>query len=152
MEFEKIVELIEIINKSSLNSLEIEMESMKIKMSKEKEVIEWPITTYKTENSKDVESYHSKGPLSVEKEVQEDENIKTITSPILGTFYASPSPGEKSFVQVGDVVKKGQLLCIVEAMKLMNDIESEWDGTIVEVCVENEQILEYNQPLFKIKV
>jgi len=65
-------------------------------------------------------------------------------------FYAAPSPGSAPFVKVGDKVKKGTVLCIIEAMKLMNEICSEYDGEIVDICVENEQIVEYGQTLFKI--
>ena len=70
---------------------------------------------------------------------------------MVGTFYASSSPEKDAFVKVGDKVKKGQVLCIVEAMKLMNEIESEYDGEIAEICVKNEEIVEYGKPLFKIK-
>ncbi len=77
-------------------------------------------------------------------------NIKEVKSPMVGVFYAAPSPGSAPFVKVGDKVKKGTVLCIIEAMKLMNEICSEYDGEIVDICVENEQIVEYGQTLFKI--
>ena len=70
---------------------------------------------------------------------------------MVGTLYLKPSPDEKEFVKVGDKVKKGQVLCIIEAMKLMNEIESEYDGEIIEICQTNEAIVEYGKPLFKIK-
>ena len=70
---------------------------------------------------------------------------------MVGTFYASPAPGKPPYVSVGDKVKKGQVLCVIEAMKLMNEIESEFDGEIAEICVKNEDVIEYGQPLFKIK-
>ena len=73
---------------------------------------------------------------------------KTVTSPMVGTFYRSPSPEAKPVVQVGDAVKKGDTLCIIEAMKLLNEIEAEEDGVIKEVLVENGQPVEYGQPLF----
>ncbi|HJZ86329.1 MAG TPA: acetyl-CoA carboxylase biotin carboxyl carrier protein [Polyangia bacterium] len=73
-----------------------------------------------------------------------------ITSPFVGTFYRSPSPDTSSFVEAGQRIKKGQVLCIVEAMKLMNEIESEVDGTILEIMVENAQPVEYGEPLFRI--
>ncbi len=72
-------------------------------------------------------------------------------SPLVGTFYCAPSEGADPYVKVGDVVKKGQVLGIVEAMKLMNEIESEFDGEVVEILVENEQMVEYGQPLFVIR-
>ena len=75
----------------------------------------------------------------------------TVNSPFVGTFYRSASPENPPFVDVGTVVKKGQVLCIVEAMKLMNEIESEIEGVIVQILVENGQAVEYGEPLFKIK-
>jgi acetyl-CoA carboxylase biotin carboxyl carrier protein len=80
-----------------------------------------------------------------------DGNVSYITSPFVGTFYRAASPDSAPFVDVGTHVKKGQVLCIVEAMKLMNEIESEINGTIVQCLVENGQPVEYGEPLFKIK-
>ncbi|WP_133647399.1 acetyl-CoA carboxylase biotin carboxyl carrier protein [Paraburkholderia flava] len=71
-----------------------------------------------------------------------------VTSPMVGTFYRSPSPGADAFVQVGDTVKEGQTLCIIEAMKLLNEIESDASGVIKEILVENGQAVEYGQPLY----
>lgn len=76
---------------------------------------------------------------------------KVIVSPLVGTFYSSSSPDAESFVKVGDTVKKGQVLGIIEAMKLMNEIESEYDGVIEAILVNNEDVVEYGQPLFRIK-
>lgn len=75
------------------------------------------------------------------------ENGKVVKSPLVGTFYASAGEGKEPFVSVGDSVKKGQVVGIVEAMKLMNEVESEYDGTVLEILVENEQVVEYGQPL-----
>ena len=75
---------------------------------------------------------------------------KIVVSPLVGTFYSSSSPEAESFVKVGDTVKKGQVLGIVEAMKLMNEIESEYDGVVEEIMVGNEEVVEYGQPLFRI--
>jgi acetyl-CoA carboxylase biotin carboxyl carrier protein len=83
---------------------------------------------------------------------ESDGNMSYITSPFVGTFYRSPSPEAAPFVEVGQRVKKGQVLCIVEAMKLMNEIESEIDGTVVQIMPENSQPVEYGEPLFKIKL
>ena len=77
--------------------------------------------------------------------------MKVIKSPLVGTFYAAPAEDAKPFVNVGDEVKKGQVLAIVEAMKLMNEIESDFDGKIVEILVENGDNVEYGQPLFRIQ-
>ena len=73
-----------------------------------------------------------------------------VLSPTVGVFYAAASPDSKPFVEVGDQVKKGDTLCIIEAMKLMNEIPAEVDGTVAEICVGNGQVVEYNQPLFRI--
>jgi acetyl-CoA carboxylase biotin carboxyl carrier protein len=75
----------------------------------------------------------------------------TVTSPIVGTFYRAPAPDKPPYVQVGDMVKKGQVLCIIEAMKLMNEIESETSGKIIQILIENGQPVEYGQPLFVIE-
>lgn len=77
-------------------------------------------------------------------------DAQTVKAPLVGTFYAAPSEEAAPYVQVGDQVKKGQTLGIVEAMKLMNEIESEYDGVVVEVCVKNGAMVEYGQPLFRI--
>lgn len=74
-----------------------------------------------------------------------------VLSPTVGVFYTAASPDAKPFVEVGDHVKKGDVLCIIEAMKLMNEIASETDGVITEICVNNGQVVEYNQPLFRIE-
>ena len=76
---------------------------------------------------------------------------KVITCPLVGTFYSSPAPDAEDYVKVGDTVKKGQVIGIVEAMKLMNEIESEYDGIVEEILVENEETVEYGQPLFRIR-
>ncbi|HEY4102496.1 MAG TPA: acetyl-CoA carboxylase biotin carboxyl carrier protein [Polyangiaceae bacterium] len=80
-----------------------------------------------------------------------DPNIAFVTSPFVGTFYRSPSPEAEAFVAVGGAVKKGQTLCIIEAMKLMNEIEAEFAGTVVEVLVESGKSVEFGQKLFKIR-
>lgn len=158
MDYKDIKKLIDDMGSSNLDSLEIEFpEGIKISMTKnsQKEVViqapqpnvieasapmTVPVVTSKQENRlTKVEN----------KELQED--CKIVKSPMVGTFYASSSPDKEAFVKVGDRVKKGQVLCIVEAMKLMNEIESELDGEIVEICVNNEDVVEYGQPLFKIK-
>lgn len=74
-----------------------------------------------------------------------------LTSPMVGTFYRAPSPGADPFVKIGDTVKKGQVVCIIEAMKLLNEVEADMDGTIKEVCVENGQPVEFGQSLFIIE-
>jgi len=77
--------------------------------------------------------------------------VSVVRAPMVGVFYAAASPGEKVFAAVGDSVKKGDVLCIIEAMKLMNEIVAEQDGAIIEVCVGNGQVVEFGQPLFKMR-
>lgn len=81
----------------------------------------------------------------------DDPNLEYVTSPIVGTFYAAPNPNSEPFVKIGDSIEKGQVLCIVEAMKLMNEILAETGGTIHQVFIENAQPVEYGQKLFSIK-
>ncbi len=89
---------------------------------------------------------------SEKKEVAaEEQNQKKLVSPMVGTFYAQPSPDKPPFVKVGDRVKKGQTICIIEAMKLMNEIESEHEGEVVKILTKNEDMVEFGQPLFLIK-
>ena len=82
---------------------------------------------------------------------EEKEDYKVVKSPMVGTFYSKSSPKAKPYVEVGSKVKKGDILCIVEAMKLMNEIESEFDGEVVEVCVKDGDMVDFGKPLFKIK-
>ena len=86
-----------------------------------------------------------------EKEAAKNEKLKQITSPMVGTFYRAPSQDVQPFVEVGGAVKKGQIVCIIEAMKLMNEIESEFNGKIVSILIENGQPVEYGEPLFVIE-
>ena len=83
--------------------------------------------------------------------IEKDEGLIEITSPFVGTFYRSPSPEAEAFVKLGDKVSPGKVLCIVEAMKIMNEIESDVSGEVVEVCVENENYVEFGQVLFKLR-
>lgn len=89
-------------------------------------------------------------PLTVEPVSDKESKYRKEVSPMVGTFYRAPAPSEAPFVSVGDTVKVGQTLCIIEAMKVLNEIEAECNGTIVEILVENAQPVEYNQPLFYI--
>jgi acetyl-CoA carboxylase biotin carboxyl carrier protein len=88
----------------------------------------------------------SPGPVAV----SQDDNHITIKSPIIGTFYRKPSPDKPNFIEVGDQVSEGQVLCVVEAMKLFNEIESEFSGTIVKILVDDSSPVEFDQPLFVI--
>jgi acetyl-CoA carboxylase biotin carboxyl carrier protein len=94
---------------------------------------------------------HAAPVISTPAEADEGTELAIVKSPIVGTFYRAPEPDAKPFVQVGDTVKKGQVLCIIEAMKLMNEIDSEYDGEVVNVYVENGQAVQYGERLFGIR-
>jgi len=99
---------------------------------------------------------HAANPVSplteeMEEEAEQEQNLAMVKSPIVGTFYEAPSPGAPPFVQVGDVVHPGQVLCIIESMKLMNEIEAEIAGTVVKKFVMNAQPVEYGEALFAVR-
>ena len=147
MEYSDIKKLIEDMGNSKIDSLEIEFpDGLKIKMDKSKN-----LTTEEVAPQTVVTPVVSNNVVTTVETPKEEENYKVIKSPMVGTFYASSSPTAEPFVKIGDKIKKGQVVCIVEAMKLMNEIESEFDGEIVEICVKNEDMVEYGTPLFKIK-
>lgn len=83
--------------------------------------------------------------------ISKDDGLKTVTSPMVGTFYAKPSPTAEPYVEIGKKVKTGDTLCIIEAMKLMNEIEAEYDGEIVEILVKDGEMVDFGKPLFKVK-
>ncbi len=160
MDYKDIKKLMDDMGNSKLDSLEIEFpEGIKISMKKNtnKEVIITNQAPNIIEGSAPltvpvVKEQKEKSLVKVDqKEMQDEENLKIIKSPMVGTFYASSAPNKPPFVKLGDKVKKGQVVCIVEAMKLMNEIESEFDGEVVEICVNNEDIVEYGKPLIKLK-
>ena len=147
MEYSDIKKLIEDMGSSKIDSLEIEFpDGLRIKMDKSKTATVEAVAPQTV-----VTPVVSNNVVTTVETPKEEENYKVIKSPMVGTFYASSSPTAESFVKVGDKIKKGQVVCIVEAMKLMNEIESEFDGEVVEICVKNEDMVEYGTPLFKIK-
>ncbi len=85
------------------------------------------------------------------KPTKSDAGLHVVKSPFVGTFYAAPGPGKPAYAKIGDKVKVGQTLCVLEAMKIMNEIDADAAGEIVEICVENESLVEFGQPLFKIR-
>lgn len=141
MEFENLVKLIETVSDSSLTGFEYEENGIKLNIQKEKEVQSVNVTAVPAVSVEAAEV--SAAPA-------EEKAGKFIKSPLVGTFYIAPAEDAEPFVAVGDSVKKGQTIAIVEAMKLMNDIESEFDGVISEVLVENGEAVEYGQPLFRV--
>ena len=141
------------VEKSSLNSFEIEFPNgLKVKMNKGARTAISNSALEPVQNLEAIPRVSNKVVNNIKAEtVKVEENCKEIKSPMVGTFYASSSPKAEPFVKVGDKVKKGQVVCIVEAMKLMNEIESEFDGEVIEICKNNEDMVEYGTTLFKIK-
>ncbi|BFL46850.1 acetyl-CoA carboxylase biotin carboxyl carrier protein [Lactonifactor longoviformis] len=149
MEFDKIITLIRTVSDSSLTHFQMEDKDLKLSMKTNKQpkfaagqAVLDPVPTAQS---------GSEFSVKIEEEGQEILAGKVVKAPLVGTFYNSASPEAGPFVHVGDTVKKGQVLGIVEAMKLMNEIESEYDGVVEQVLAENEQVVEYGQPLFVIR-
>ena len=139
MDLEKIEGLVKIIDDSSLNEFTYKDKDVKITMSK----LDHPPVV--------AAGVPVAASATVEKAEEEEEESLFITSPIVGTFYSAAAPDVPAFVKVGDQVKAGQTVCILEAMKLMNEIQSDYDCEIEAVLVSNEQKVEYGQPLFRVK-
>lgn len=149
---EDVNKMIKDIEKSSINALEIEFPNgLKVKMDKgNNQSVSANSMPINASNSVPTVSNKVVNNINAET-VKVEEEYKEIKSPMVGTFYSSSSPKAEPFVKIGDKVKKGQVVCIVEAMKLMNEIESEFDGEIVEICKKDEDMVEYGTTLFKIK-
>lgn len=152
MDYKAIEELIKTVSDSKLTLLEIESEGIKIKMEKLKEqvIIDRIPEVVKTIAAQEQAPALAETKPALEKAEEPEKEGFIVTSPIVGTFYASSGPDAEPFVNVGSKVKKGDTLCIIEAMKLMNEIECEVDGTVTEILVQNEDMVEYGQPLFRI--
>lgn len=149
-DFEMIKKLIEIMKEENLSEIEIKKPFLKIKLTKENlgyKKFEPQVFVEKTEQKSSV-----KEEVIEEKSKIPEDNYYILKSPLVGTFYRAPSPESPPYVEVGDEVKKGQVLCIIEAMKIMNEIESEVDGRIVEIMAKNAEPVEFGKPLFKIEV
>lgn len=161
LKIQEIRELIRLVNDSNIVEFVYEHDGSKIKMKKagaaEQVVVAAPkvdvpqAAVVQQQPAPVVEKVEVKEEVKPEKQAVSTENLHTITSPMVGTFYAAPSPDAAPYVKVGDKVKKDTIVCIVEAMKLFNEIEAEVDGEIVEVLVKNGQLVEYGQPLFLVK-
>lgn len=156
MELEKIIELIHTVSESNLTQFTMEEGNLKISMKTDKQtkVVAAPQAVAAVPAAA-VTPETVQNPLPAQENIQQprEESLdgNVVKSPLVGTFYNAPSPDAEPYVKVGDTVKKGQVLAIVEAMKLMNEIESEFDGTVEKILVSNEEVVEYGQPLFVIK-
>ena len=142
MEYEKIKQLMDDMGNSKLTNIDIEFpDGTKLSMKKENVVVN-NTTTNKIVETTSIEE-------NKEIEIKSDSNI--VKSPMVGTFYAKPEPDKNAYVEVGTSVKTGDTLCIIEAMKLMNEIESEFTGKIVKIFVKDGETVEYGTPLFEIE-
>lgn len=156
MEFENLIQLIQTVSDSQLTKLSYEENGVRLELKKEKEQVQALWTDGMAfrelhQAAGDGRAVSEKNGQSQATEEQGSISEKVVKSPLVGTFYAAAAPGEAPFVQVGDSVKKGQVLGIVEAMKLMNEIESEYDGVVKEILVSNEDMIEFGQPMFVIE-
>lgn len=164
MEFKQIQDLLKFINKSDLTDVEIEQGDFKIRVQRKSPenvilsgvaptmVQPQPIQQVQQAPQPVQDAAPAKeSPAAGKQEEPKGDNLYTFTSPIIGTFYRSANPESDPFVKVGDSVSPNQVLCIIEAMKLFNEIECDVEGKIVKVLVENAQPVEYEQPLFLIE-
>ena len=141
MNIDEIRELILMLDKTSIAELELQRDDCKLSLRK---------TVSSGQNKTEISS-SSGNPVSGEEDTPTGENVTEVVAPMVGTFYAAPAPDAPDFVQLGDRVAPGQTLCILEAMKLMNEIKSETAGTIVDILVGNAEPVEYGQTLFRIE-
>jgi acetyl-CoA carboxylase biotin carboxyl carrier protein len=146
MKIKEIEKLVFLLEKSGILEIEVtDFWGRKVRISKSSS------HTVTSQVQKASVSVEKKKELLEEKPQEQKKNLVTIRSPIVGTFYRSSSPDSPPYVEVGDVVKPGQVVCIIEAMKLMNEIESDVAGRVLEILVKNEEPVEYNQDLFLIE-
>lgn len=157
MDLDLIKKLVKIVDSSGVTDLEIEESGMKIKIAKK--IRSAQVFTQAQIPFASAQPVIQPAAAGVEETTNRKAEVETtaanlheIRSPIVGTFYRAPAPDADSYVQVGSVVSPGSVLCIVEAMKLMNEIESDINGKIVKILVENGKPVEYNQPLFLIEL
>ncbi len=143
MELDEIKNLIELLQDTDITELQVEREGSKLKIKREKFLSFAEATPSVGKPAAEIEK--------MKEEVVEERKLVTITSPIVGIFHRAPSPESPPFVEVGSIVKKGQVLCIVEAMKLMNEIENDTDGIVSKILIENGHPVEYGEPLFLIE-
>ncbi|MBI5975313.1 acetyl-CoA carboxylase biotin carboxyl carrier protein [Staphylococcus canis] len=152
MNFKEIKELIDILDNSNLTEINIENKGTVINLKKEKEIITaQPPVTQTTQVPTQNSTESNNGMKNATESNQNDSHLQTISAPMVGTFYKSPSPEESAYVEVGDQVSPDTTVCILEAMKLFNEIQAEVTGEIVEILVEDGQMVEYGQALFKVK-
>ena len=155
MNFENIKELIALIDQSSLKEFEFQQKDISLRLSKNENpsianVGLVPDAQQPSAQNQSIVTATEATAIEVAEKATQQVEGKVITSPIVGVVYLQPNPESAPYVSVGDQISEGQVVCLVEAMKIMNEIKAEFKGQIVEILVENEQVVEYNQPLFRI--
>jgi acetyl-CoA carboxylase biotin carboxyl carrier protein len=162
MDFKQIQELIKMINKSNIGEVTIEEKGFKLTIRQKEEPVQnviaapvhtAPMMTALPQTAVAQPAVHTTAPAAEKAKAAEAaaDNLVTIKSPMIGTFYRSSAPGKPAFIEIGDDVTPGKVVCIIEAMKLFNEIESEVKGRIVKVLVEDASPVEYDQPLFLVE-
>jgi acetyl-CoA carboxylase biotin carboxyl carrier protein len=150
LDLKLIKQVVELMERSEIAELEFEEEGLKLRLSRKGNDAPAQIIQAAPAAAAAVVSAAAPAPTA-EAPAAEEEGISLIKSPMVGTFYSSPSPDSAAFVDVGSKVKADSVVCIIEAMKVMNEIQSEIGGTITEMLVENGDAVEYGQPLYKVK-
>lgn len=152
MDFKQIQELIKMVNKSNLSELTIEEKDFKVTIKQKEEVIQQTVYTGQVQASAPSSALQPAPAPSAAtpatKQADDTSKYITIKSPMIGTFYRKPSPDKPLFIEVGDEVTPGKVVCIIEAMKLFNEIESEVKGKVIKILVEDQSPVEYDQPLY----
>jgi len=150
MDIKKIQELIKLINKSNIGEITIEEEGTKITLKQKKEHVHVQSVSVPMQQQAPQQQIVSSQsiPPPAAAEAPKADNLITVKSPMIGTFYRQAGPGKPVFANIGDEIEQGTVVCIIEAMKLFNEIESEVKGKIVKVLVEDASPVEYDQPLF----
>jgi acetyl-CoA carboxylase biotin carboxyl carrier protein len=155
MDIKQIQELVKLINKSNIGELTIEQKDIKITIKQKKEATQTVIAAPQSQPQMMMQSQApaqiADAPKAKSETKAKEDNYITIKSPMIGTFYRQAGPGKPVFANVGDEVTPGKVVCIIEAMKLFNEIESEVSGTIVKVLVEDASPVEFDQPLFLVE-
>ena len=151
MNLKEIRDLIDILKDTDVTELELEKAGTRVRIKKGAGTAPAYVEQTSTADQAAGPATKAEPAAAGEAAALPQKNFVVVNSPIVGTFYRSPSPDTSVYVEVGDVVKKGQILCIIEAMKLMNEIEAEVGGKVVAVLAENAQPVEYGEPLFHIE-